>query len=49
MKKLFRVENGIFFLGDNDVECKRIKECFLDKVTFDPQEYKGVRSIQKSL
>lgn len=49
MKKLFRVESGIFYLGGNDVECKGIKECFLDKVTVDPQEYKVVRSIQNSL
>lgn len=49
MKKLFKVESGIFYLGDDDVECKGIKEHFFDKVTVDPQEYKVVRSIQNRL
>lgn len=45
-----RVESGIFCLGEDDVECKWIREHFPghfhDKMTVDPQEYKSVRGMQ---
>lgn len=47
MKKQFRVESGIFCLGEDDVECKGIRKHFLDKVTVDLQEYKVIRVFKK--